>query len=378
MTISIGECPLGVFAFNEEGDRITSKPFPQDVREISGRLSLIREDKLTEEHMDLVEELLEEGYSNFRLESDKIASQLRESFVEADFEVEVPNLANEILRESVGELAGEFGFENVNKIFRDVNIIMTRGELRKEASERDKIVIQSINAIDELDKTTNTLYGRITEWYGIHFPEFERYISDHPEYLRLISCLGNRKNFEKDNLIELGIDEELAEEIQDSAEESIGAEFDEIDIEAIQKTSERIQTLQSAREDISDYLEGLMEQVAPNISALVGGLIGARLISLAGGLDDLAKMPSSTIQVLGAEKALFRSLHKNAKPPKHGVIFQYPEIRGSPRSLRGKIARALAGKLAIAAKIDAMSGKYRGDELKDDLEERIASIKSEG
>ncbi len=108
----------------------------------------------------------------------------------------------------------------------------------------------------------------------------------------------------------------------------------------------------------------------------MGSLIAARLISLAGSLEKLAKMPSSTVQVLGAEKALFRSLHENAKPPKHGVIFQYPEIRGSPRSLRGKIARALAGKLAIAAKVDAMSGKYVGDRLKGEVEEKIENIKS--
>jgi nucleolar protein 56 len=127
---------------------------------------------------------------------------------------------------------------------------------------------------------------------------------------------------------------------------------------------------------MAEYIDGLMAQVAPNIKTVVGGPIGARLISIAGGLKDLARMPASTLQLLGAEKALFRSLHKRGRPPKHGVIYQYPEIRGSPRRLRGKIARALSGKLSIAARVDAMSGEFVGDKLNADLESRISVIKA--
>ncbi len=118
-----------------------------------------------------------------------------------------------------------------------------------------------------------------------------------------------------------------------------------------------------------------MKEVAPNITALVGPLLGARLLSLAGGLDELARLPASTIQVLGAEKALFRALRTGGKPPKHGVIFQYPDIHRSPRWQRGKIARALAAKLAIAAKVDAFTGRYIGDVLVQQLRKRIEEIK---
>jgi nucleolar protein 56 len=117
-----------------------------------------------------------------------------------------------------------------------------------------------------------------------------------------------------------------------------------------------------------------MEEVAPNTRAIGGSLLGARLVALAGGLMNLAKLPASTIQVLGAEKALFRSLKTKARPPKHGIIFQHPLIHDGKRWQRGKIARALAGKLAIAARVDAFRGKYTGDELKADLEKRIAEI----
>lgn len=377
LSISLGECPLGVFAYDERGEMIASATFPHDAREISGKLSLIRKGGPTEEHLELTRRLLEEGHEEFVLESDELASELREKFERASFRVEVPNLANLKLRESLPEIAEKLGFENVKKLLRDVNILITREMMREEVSERDKIVIESINTLDELDKTTNTLYERIKEWYGIHFPELERYISDHLKYLELISELGRRDNFTKEKLVGMDVPEGTAKDIQKEAEKSIGADLDELDIEAIQASVGKILSLQEAREKISDYLDGLMEQVAPNIKTLVGRLLGARLISLAGGLEDLAKMPSSTIQVLGAEKALFRSLQKGTKPPKHGVIFQHPEIRGSPKSIRGKIARALAGKLAIAARVDAMSGRYVGDELKEEVEGRIESIKRE-
>nr|3GQU_A Chain A, Nop5p Protein [Pyrococcus horikoshii]3GQX_A Chain A, NOP5P PROTEIN [Pyrococcus horikoshii]3GQX_B Chain B, NOP5P PROTEIN [Pyrococcus horikoshii] len=126
---------------------------------------------------------------------------------------------------------------------------------------------------------------------------------------------------------------------------------------------------------LEDYIDKAMDDVAPNLKALVGAKLGARLISLAGGLKELAMLPSSTIQVLGAEKALFRHLRTGAKPPKHGVIYQYPAINRSPWWQRGKIARALAGKLAIAARVDYFSGEYIAEELKKELEARIKEIK---
>lgn len=123
------------------------------------------------------------------------------------------------------------------------------------------------------------------------------------------------------------------------------------------------------------YIDDTMEEIAPNTKILAGSLLGARLISIAGSLMNLAKRPASTIQVLGAEKALFRSLKTGARPPKHGLIFQHNILHDAKRWQRGKIARALAGKIAIAVRIDAFGGKFVGDSLKKDLEERITEIK---
>jgi nucleolar protein 56 len=118
-----------------------------------------------------------------------------------------------------------------------------------------------------------------------------------------------------------------------------------------------------------------MESLAPNVTSLTGAIIGARLIALTGGLSRLSRVSSSTIQLLGAEKALFRHLRDGELPPKHGIIFQHPLLHNAPYWQRGKIARALAGKIAIAAKLDHNSDKLMGEELLNDLRRRIEEIR---
>jgi nucleolar protein 56 len=139
--------------------------------------------------------------------------------------------------------------------------------------------------------------------------------------------------------------------------------------------SRKVLELYAVRQSLEKHVEIIMDEVAPNTKAIAGSLLGARLIAIAGGLLNLAKLPASTMQVLGAEKALFRSLKTKARPPKHGIIFQHPLIHDAKRWQRGKIARALAGKLSIAARVDAFNGNYAGDEIKADLEKRVEEIK---
>jgi nucleolar protein 56 len=137
----------------------------------------------------------------------------------------------------------------------------------------------------------------------------------------------------------------------------------------------KVLELYNVRQSLEKHVDIVMEEVAPNTKTIAGSLLGARLIAIAGGLVNLAKLPASTMQVLGAEKALFRALKTKARPPKHGIIFQHPLIHDAKRWQRGKIARALAGKLSIAARVDAFKGKYAGDELKADLDKRVEEIK---
>ena len=237
------------------------------------------------------------------------------------------------------------------------------------------MIIQAIEALDDIDKVINLLVSRLREWYGLHFPELDEILPKHEQYVAFVKTVGSRENLSEEKLKELGLSDAKGEKILKASKNSMGAPLGKFDEEIIIKLAEEISDLYKLRRQIEDYLETAMDEVAPNLKALVGAKLAARLMSLAGGLKELAMMPASTIQVLGAEKALFRHLRSGAKPPKHGVIFQYPAINRSPWWQRGKIARALAGKLAIAARVDYFSGEYIGEELKQELEQRIQEIK---
>jgi nucleolar protein 56 len=378
MPVHVAECVLGVFAFDDEGKMITFKRFPSDPIEVAGRLASIQMGTLTGEHRELIGELIEGGNREFTLESEQLVNALRKEFRRAKFEMNMPNKAGSVLRGRLRNIAEEVGFKDVDKFAREVNFILTRHKLRTEAAQRDKLIIQSISMLDEVDRFSNIMVGLVREWYSTHFPELDRLVPDHELYLKLVLSLGSRRQFIPAALKDIAeLPEDRANRIVEAAQTSLGAEFDEIDIEVLQACAQRIFNLYELRRRIAEYIDGLMAQIAPNLRTVVGGSIGARLISLAGGLERLARLPSSTIQVLGAEKALFRALKTRARPPKHGVIYQYSDVRGSPRQLRGKIARALAGKIAIAARVDAMSGEFVGDRLAANLKARIANIRAQ-
>ncbi len=378
MATHIAECVLGVFAFDDEGKLLASKQFPRDPVEVAGRLASVQMGTPTEEHRELITELMEE-HREFTLESELLASKLQREFRRVKFEVRVPNKAGKVLRGKLREIAEQSGFKDVGKLLREVNLILTRRKLQVEAAERDKLIIRTIGVLDEIDKFANIFSGLTREWYSSHFPELSRLVPEHSAYLKLVLELGSRERFTEAAVKDVAeLSEEESARIAEAARGSLGASFDEFDIKALRDCAREIFALYELRENIAGYIDGLMAQIAPNLRSVVGSLIGARLISLAGGLEELSRLPASTIQILGAEKALFRALRTQARPPKHGAIYQYPEVRGAPKRQRGKIARALAGKLAIAARVDAMSGEFVGDKLAADLKARIAGIKARG
>jgi len=240
--------------------------------------------------------------------------------------------------------------------------------------KRDLLVAQAIQSLDDVDRTANLFMGRVREWYGIHFPELDRLVEKHETYARLVLTLGERNNYTLETL-EKEVPEDKAQQIAKCARTSMGADLTEADLKQVQALCQDTLSLYELRKKLEEYLDKTMEEVAPNTKSIVGSLLGARLIAVAGGLVNLARKPASTIQVLGAEKALFRSLKTGTRPPKHGLIFQHTLLHDAKRWQRGKIARALAGKLAIAARSDAFGGRYIADELKADLDRRIAEIR---
>lgn len=262
-----------------------------------------------------------------------------------------------------------------NDFARQVTLQLARAGIAVAAARRDLSAVQAVRAMDDLDKVLNLLAGRVREWFGLHFPEMNRIVDKHDSYARLVAKLGNRRNFTSEKLVAEGIPKENAEELANAARRSMGAELSEPDLAVLQSFCELMLDLYKFRAKSEAYVEEVLKQVAPNMTAIVGAPLTARLISIAGSLDHLAKMPASTLQVLGAEKALFRSLKTGARPPKHGVIFQHTAIHQGPRWQRGKIARALSGKLSIAARIDAFGGDFLGEKLRADVDRKINEIK---
>jgi nucleolar protein 56 len=248
-------------------------------------------------------------------------------------------------------------------------------KVKTTVERRDLLVAQAVQSVDDLDKSLNVFMSRIREWFGLHYPELDRLLDKHETYARLVVNLGKRENFTVENLEKEGLPNKKAQSIAKVAAASMGADLADEDLTQIQDMCRNVLELYSVRQSLEKYVDTVMEEVAPNTRTIGGSLLGARLLALSGGLLNLAKLPASTIQVLGAEKALFRSLKTKARPPKHGIIFQHPAIHDAKRWQRGKIARALAGKLSIAARVDAFNGDFVGDKLKADLEKRIEEIK---
>jgi nucleolar protein 56 len=251
---------------------------------------------------------------------------------------------------------------------------ITKIKVKGAVEKRDLVIAQAILTLDDLDRTINLLMSHVREWYGIHFPELDRILDKHETYVRLVVDLGSRNNFTVGNLEQEDIPKDKVEQIAKLAQSSMGADLVETDLTEIQALCKNVNNLYQLRQAFENYMDTSMEEVAPNMKCLVGSLLGARLIAIAGGLSNLARKPASTIQVLGAEKALFRSLKTGTRPPKHGIIFQHTLLHDAKRWQRGKIARALAGKLAIAARSDAYGGRYIGKDLKANVERRIKEI----
>jgi len=246
--------------------------------------------------------------------------------------------------------------------------------LREFAAKPERHVIEAVRAVEELDKASNILWARLREWYGLHFPELELRVTDMELYARVVQAIGRRELIAPAALARLGLGSQEAEALARAARESKGAEVREEDLREVAALAGLLLSMLALRRELSSYVQRNMERLAPNITQLVGALVGAKLLAKVGSLERLASLPASTIQVLGAEKALFRALRTGTRPPKHGILFQHPLVHGAPKWQRGKIARLFANLLAIAARIDYFKGEAE-EGLKAKLEEKLAELR---
>ncbi len=242
-----------------------------------------------------------------------------------------------------------------------------------EVSESpDLHIIQAINSLDEIDKIANGLSSRLREWYGLHFPELDNMIDSINGYAQIVMA-GKRESLSKQVFEEAGFPESKVDMLSLILSKSRGGNISDVNLTIVQSIAKQILDFHELRKKLEEHIESEMQEIAPNLSAILGTAVGARILGRAGSLKRMASLPASTIQVLGAEKALFRSLKTGSQPPKHGLLFQHAMVHAAPRWQRGKIARAVAAKAVIAARVDVY-GEGLNQTLLEKLNVRVDEI----
>ncbi len=253
----------------------------------------------------------------------------------------------------------------------------SRAKVKFNVHKADNMIIQSIALLDQLDKDINTFSMRMREWYSYHFPELVKIVPDNLIYAKCVKAVKNRKELPDniaDTLEEITMDSAKAKAIIDASKISMGMDISVVDLVNIDRFAERVIALAEYRKELTEYLQTKMGSVAPNLATLIGDSVGARLISHAGSLTNLAKYPASTVQILGAEKALFRALKTRGNTPKYGLIFHSSFIGRAGTKNKGRISRYLANKCSIASRIDCFSETATtvyGQKLKQQVEDRL-------
>lgn len=264
--------------------------------------------------------------------------------------------------------------EDISTMSLGLSHSLSRHKLKFSPDKVDTMIVQAISLLDDLDKELNTYAMRVKEWYGWHFPEMGRILNDNLAYARVIRSMGMRTNAAKADLSEI-LPDEIETAVKAAAEVSMGTEITSDDLDNIQSLAEQVIEFTDYRALLSGYLSARMAAIAPNLTALVGDLVGARLIAHAGSLMNLAKSPASTVQILGAEKALFRALKTKHDTPKYGLLYHASLVGQATGKNKGKIARMLATKATLGLRVDALAdwsaeGEGKGDDITE--EERSA------
>ena len=348
MECYITYCVKGFFAFNGENELICEKLFPED--EVISRLAEIDDKKIVLEESQIINEVSSE-YDEIIIESNKRLSDYGNDRIT----IKNPNPAGDYLRSHYDEF--DLNSDEIISTYQNLAIY----KIKKESAGEDKHLIQAINSIDEIDEAISKLIERIREWYALYFPEMDT-IKNNETYIRLIS-----QNKTKEEILKAKPDA-FPQDILD-----LDDNINPMDLEIMNNYAKSIHELQKSRKNIEDYIDSKMESIAPNLRLLVGSTLAAKLISHAGGIKRLAMYPSSTVQIMGAEKALFRHLKSGDRPPKYGLIYQHPQVRGAKWWNRGKIARMLAGQISFAARRDIFTKTF-DENIADDFKSRVEEI----
>lgn len=249
----------------------------------------------------------------------------------------------------------------------------TKKKIKGAYANEEFALMQAINAYLETVKSYNLLYERLAEWYGVYYPEIK--IGSQEMLAELALVLNDRGKISREVIKAVVKDEKKSAEIYDRVVSTIGREMNENERKALVRFARLSEEVKEALDELGSYIKGAATSIMPNVTYLTDEKVAAELLSKAGSLERLATMPASTIQLLGAEKALFKHLKFGSKPPKYGVLFKLPEVGNAKREFRGRIARVYATKLSVAARADAFSKRFIAKELKEVIERSIKNMK---
>ena len=316
----------------DEGAAVRERLFPKDPKALADRLAQVEDWKVLDEERELMALTPEVFVMEPRLER-----------AGGRFTTEKPPFLD----------PSRFGFDR--SLLHAAMVELAKRRMRNAIRPEDHLR-QAVTGVDDLQEEENTVIEHVREWYGLHFPELARMV-DESEYLDLVTKHGRREN------------------LPFNVGESVGAELGGPEEKEIRGLAELAQALAFRRKELEAYVERSIRSLAPNVAEFTGPMIAARLVTLAGSVEDLARYPAGTIQLLGAEKALFRHMRSGSRPPKHGVLFQHPLIHRAPPWQRGALARAFAGRIAMAARADAYTHRRIAPELQASLDRAVAEIR---
>ncbi len=359
----------GVCCVDEHLNLVTKIRFSEEVDEASASIERILNGEKEPVLEEIFARLAEKNITRLFVESKQLAEELARIYG-----IKTVHSEDIVLWRNVrSTLLTPLTTAKHRQLLREIALEVSKQAIREASERRDQLIIQAMGTLDEIERTLNLFMSRLREYYGLHFPEAAKRQDNAYSFARLIAEGGQRDSIRGNTELMATLSKATRKVI--TARQSMGAEIGTSDMTMIQKLAQQYINLHKYREQLENYLDKVMQEVALNLRGLIGPILGARLISSAGSIEKLARLPASTIQVLGAEKALFRALKTGARPPKHGVIFQHTLIHSAPWWQRGKIARVLAGKIAIAARVDFYGGQYLAEELKQSVAQRIEEIK---
>ncbi|MBN2203202.1 MAG: hypothetical protein JW700_03385 [Candidatus Aenigmarchaeota archaeon] len=323
----------GMFVFDKENKLVDIRLFEKDPMKIAKAMAEFDAGKESEQLREL-----KKKYKNLVLEQ--------------------PNQASEFMKDNFRQIIIDSKFvKNDAELNRLIGAVsMERSKIKISKLEKhDKVIIQAVSALNDLERILNTMSERLREWYGLHYPEVD--VKDHEKFAEKVATLGRRENFE-------------------DFKKSMGTDLKDEDVVIIKDYAKSLKELYVLEKNLEKYLENVVPDEMPNLNALLGATLTARVLLLAGSLEKLAKMPSSSIQLLGAEKSLFRFLKdkKVKNPPKFGILFTHPDISNAKRELQGKVARLLSSKLTLAARADFYSKTDMAEKLSSDYKKKLEKI----